>query len=72
MVFAAHGPQTTPPPLPGDLKTGLTRLKLASIRPTAPDILLTARTQRWAPEEALRVLVELEIAAHDESTAGTG
>ena len=29
--------------------------------------MLTAKTQRWTPEETLRVLVELEIAARDES-----
>ena len=34
---------------------------------TAPEVLLTAKTQRWAPEETLRVLVEPEIAARDES-----
>ena len=30
-------------------------------------MLLTAKTQRWTPEETLRVLVDLEIAARDES-----
>jgi DNA replication protein DnaC len=53
--------------LPDDLEAGLKRLKLSTIRRQAPDILLTAKTQRWAPEETLRVLVELEIQARDES-----
>ncbi len=57
----------TPPPLPADLEAGLRRLKLASMRAAAPELLLTARTQRWAPEELLRVLVETEIAARDAS-----
>lgn len=61
----------TPPPamptLPADLEAGLKRLKLAAIRHAAPEILLTAKTQRWKPEETLRVLVDLEIAARDAS-----
>lgn len=55
------------PSLPSDLEAGLKRLKLAAIRRQAPDILLTAQTQRWKPEETLRVLVDLEIAARDEA-----
>jgi len=58
---------STPPSLPADLEAGLRRLKLAAIRRAAPEILLTARTQRWKPEETLRVLVDLEIAARDQS-----
>ena len=30
-------------------------------------MLLTAKTQRWTPEETLRVLVDMEIASRDES-----
>jgi DNA replication protein DnaC len=55
------------PVLPNDLQAGLKRLKLSAIRREAADILLTAKTQRWTPEETLRVLVELEITARDES-----
>lgn len=57
----------TPPELPADLAAGLRRLKLAAIRQLAPELLLTAKTQRWAPEEVLRTLVEAEIAARDAS-----
>ncbi|MDH3009513.1 ATP-binding protein, partial [Gordonia alkanivorans] len=57
----------TVPPLPADLDQALRRLKLASIRRTAPEVLLTAKTQRWTPEEVLRTLVEAEIAARDAS-----
>ena len=59
--------RTTRAVLPADLEAGLKRLKLATIRREAPDVLLTAKTQRWAPEETLRVLVDLEIAARDRS-----
>ena len=58
------------PPLDADLDAGLRRLKLAAIRRTAPEVLITAKTQRWTPEEVLRTLVETELAARDASTAG--
>jgi DNA replication protein DnaC len=56
-------------PLNADLEHGLRRLKLASIRRIAPEMLATAKTQRWAPEELLRALVEVEITARDASNA---
>jgi DNA replication protein DnaC len=59
------------PPLAPDLTEGLRRLKLAAMRRLAPELLLTARTQRWAPEELLRTLVEAEISARDASNART-
>jgi DNA replication protein DnaC len=60
---------TAPPPLAPDLTAGLRRLKLAAMRRLAPELLVTAKTQRWAPEELLRTLVEAEITARDESNA---
>ena len=62
---------TTPPPLPADLGDGLRRLKMAAMRRLAPELLVTAKTQRWNPEEFLRTLVEAEITARDESNART-
>ena len=62
---------TTPPPLPADLNDGLKRLKMAAMRRLAPELLVTAKTQRWKPEEFLRTLVEAEIAARDASNART-
>src|SRR6202158_4268924 len=59
------------PPLAADLTEGLRRLKLAAMRRLAPELLLTAKTQRWAPEELLRTLVEAEISARDASNART-
>lgn len=55
------------PELAADLDAGLRRLKLAAIRRTAPEVLQTAKTQRWTPEEVLRTLVESELAARDAS-----
>ena len=60
-----------PPPLAPDLVAGLRRLKLATMRRLAPELLITAKTQRWAPEELLRTLVEAEITAREASNART-
>jgi DNA replication protein DnaC len=60
---------TVAPPLPADLTAGLKRLKLATMRTLAPELLVVAKTQRWKPEEFLRTLVEAEIAARDASNA---
>jgi DNA replication protein DnaC len=57
------------PPLAGDLETGLRRLRLGAMRRLAPELLVTAKTQRWSPEEFLRTLIEAEIASRDESNA---
>ncbi len=54
-------------PLAADLEQGLKRLKLRRMRQLAPELLQTAKTQRWVPEELLRTLVEAEIAARDDA-----
>ncbi len=58
-----------PVDLAADLEAGLRRLKLARVRAIAPEILQTAKTQRWPPDELLRTLVEAEIAARDAANA---
>jgi len=45
----------------------LRRLKLATVRRTAAEVLQTAKTQRWTPEEVLRTLIEAELSARDAS-----
>jgi DNA replication protein DnaC len=60
---------TQAPALAADLVAGLKRLKLARVRAIAPDVLQTAKTQRWAPEEVLRTLVDAEITAREASNA---
>lgn len=57
------------PELAADLVAGLRRLKLAKVRSLAPEVLQTAKVQRWSPEELLRTLVEAEITARDESNS---
>src|SRR4051812_7967951 len=44
---------------------------MAAMRRLAPELLVTAKTQRWKPEEFLRTLVEAEIAARDASNTRT-
>jgi DNA replication protein DnaC len=60
-----------PPPLAPDITAGLRRLKLSTIRQLAPELLVTAKTQRWAPEELLRTLIDAEITAREASNART-
>ena len=57
------------PALSPDLVAGLRRLKLATMRQLAPELLITAKTQRGAPEELLRTLIEAEIASRELSNA---
>ena len=45
-----------------DLEAALRRLKLAAVRRLAPEVLATAKVQRWAPDELLRTLLEAELA----------
>ena len=57
------------PALPADLEAGLRRLRLGAMRRLATELMLTAKTQRWSPEDFLRTLVETEIASRDASNA---
>jgi DNA replication protein DnaC len=54
-------------PLDAELEAGLRRLKLRRVRELAPELLQTARTQRWRPEELLATLVREEIEARERS-----
>ena len=46
----------------------LTRMRLPYLRALAPEVLATARAQRWDPAEVLRVLIAEEIRGRDEAT----
>ena len=50
-----------PPVLSAALTDGLRRLKLAAMRRLAPELLVTAKTQRWSPEELLRTLAHVDF-----------
>jgi DNA replication protein DnaC len=57
-----------PPALPAELTSVLHRLRLPYIRRAAPEVLATARAQRWDPAEVLRVLLAEEAAGRDAAT----
>lgn len=59
---------TESPVLAQDLELGLRRLKLRAMRSLAPEVLQTAKVQRWAPDELLRTLVDAEISARDQAS----
>src|SRR4051812_50063373 len=56
------------PELPEELVVVLKRMRLPYLRSIAPEVLATARAQRWDPAEVLRVLLEEEIRGRDEAT----
>jgi DNA replication protein DnaC len=64
-------PTPAPPPLDSDLEALLRRMRLPHIRRAAPDVLATARAQRWEPAEVLRVLLAAEVAGRDRSSTAT-
>ena len=61
----------TPPPLEGELEALLRRLRLPHIRRAAPEVLATARAQRWEPAEVLRTLLAEEAAGRQRSSRAT-
>jgi DNA replication protein DnaC len=60
--------KTSAPPLPEQLTAALTRMRLPYLKAIAPDVLATARAQRWDPAEVVRVLLTEEIRGRDEAT----
>jgi DNA replication protein DnaC len=60
-----------PPALPPELTAVLARLRLPYVRRAAPEVLATARAQRWDPAETLRVLLAEEAAGRDAATKAT-
>ena len=57
-----------PPPLPDELERLARRLRLPYLRKAAPEVLATARAQRWDPAEVVRVLLVEEAAGRDTAT----
>lgn len=56
---------TSAPPLPDDLELLLRGLRLPYIRRAAPEVLATAKAQRWDPAEVLRALLGEERRGRD-------
>jgi DNA replication protein DnaC len=59
---------TSAPPIPDELDRLLRRMRLPYLRRSAPDVLATARAQRWDPAEVLRVLIHEEVVGRDAAT----
>jgi DNA replication protein DnaC len=59
---------STAPGLPEELLAVLKRMRLPYLRDAAPEVLATARAQRWDPAEVLRVLISEEIRGRDDAT----
>ncbi|MDQ3664852.1 MAG: IS21-like element helper ATPase IstB [Actinomycetota bacterium] len=59
------------PPLPADLEALLRRLRLPHIRQHAPEVLATAKAQRWEPVEVLRALFGEEATGRERSALAT-
>jgi DNA replication protein DnaC len=56
------------PPIPPELDRILRRMRLPYLRKAAPEVLATARAQRWDPAEVLRVLLAEEVVGRDAAT----
>lgn len=63
MITTTHAP-----PLPEELLTALRRMRMPYLRAAAPEVIATAKAQRWDPAEVLRVLLAEEIRGRDEAT----
>jgi DNA replication protein DnaC len=61
----------TAPALDAELEALLRRMRLPHIRRVAPEVLATARSQRWDPAEIVRVLMAEEVAGRDRSSIAT-
>ena len=59
------------PPLPPDLEALLRGLRLPHIRRHAPEVLATAKAQRWDPAEVLKALLVEEAAGRARSALAT-
>jgi len=59
------------PPLPAELEALLRRMRLPYMRTAAPDLLATARAQRWDPAEVIKALLVEEVTGRERSALRT-
>jgi DNA replication protein DnaC len=59
------------PPLDPALERLLRRMRLPHMRRAAPEVLATAKAQRWDPAEVLKALLAEEVAGRDRSALAT-
>ena len=62
---------TTAPPLPADLEALMRQLKMPHARALAPELIATARAQRWEPAEIIKALFTEETAGRARSMLAT-
>ena len=60
-----------PPPLDAGLEQLLRRMRLPHMRRAAPEVLATAKAQRWDPAEVVRALLAEEVTGRDRSALAT-
>jgi hypothetical protein len=60
-----------PPPLDAGLEQLLRRMRLPHMRAVAPEVIATAKAQRWDPANVLRALLAAEVAGRDRSALAT-
>jgi DNA replication protein DnaC len=68
MTPTTRAPARSAPALPDDLDRLLRRMRLPYLRAAAPDVIATAKAQRWDPAEILRVLINEEVIGRDAAT----
>jgi DNA replication protein DnaC len=62
---------STAPALPTDLEALMRQLKMPHARAIAPDVLATARAQRWEPAEVIKALLAEETKGRARSMLAT-
>ena len=62
---------TAAPALPADLEALMRQLKMPYARALAPELLITARTQRWEPSEVVKALLIEEVTGRSRSMLAT-
>jgi DNA replication protein DnaC len=71
MTRPPHPSTPAAPPLDAELERLLKRMRLPHIRKAAPEVLATAKAQRWEPAEVLKALLAEEVAGRDRSSLAT-
>ena len=62
---------TAAPALPADLEALMRQLKMPYARALAPELIATARAQRWEPIEVIKALFVEEVAGRSRSILAT-
>ena len=69
--MSTAGRTPSAPPLDTELERLLKRMRLPYIRRAAPELLATAKSQRWDPAEVLKALLAEEVSGRDRSALAT-